>query len=568
MIYYQKYDIINSTKGIYVMQNLSFKLDRTIWIALLNQNKIIEGCEYFQKYIHELNKHKRRSEIKDEIKNSKKLFYTTLYKLNEQYIKNEDYPNALISSNILFKIDNLHINAIKNYITALAKTNQKDLCKDMIEYLNKITNNDVENYKFIAEIYNVLKEFSLSIDFMEKYIESKNDKSSNDYNLLGCYYSNQNNNEYNETAIRNAIKYFLQAHKQTPNNRLYIENLCIMYPLINDYSNTRKYYDKLLQLGRFTNDNSFEYSAFCLKMGEFQEYYNYSDSRFKYSRAPYFPKLKGKKWDCKTDISDSTLLVHWEQGFGDTILGIGFIDKLKTFAKNIILVVQNDLFPLLQNNNSGIEVIQDRSFDENTIKYDYYIPILDVLKVLNITKEIANCKTNFINTNSTNYLKTKEKFKNKYFNNDKLKIGISLFGNNIGNKTRDIPIEKFILLKEIPNTEFYILNKDFPINNIPEADRTNITNIGVIFENFNDTACAIENCDIIISCDNCILNLAGILNKKTYGIFNWVYEYRWYDLTGEDTGWYKSVKPYINNKMNNWEPTLKKVVSEICEMTK
>ena len=86
--------------------------------------------------------------------------------------------------------------------------------------------------------------------------------------------------------------------------------------------------------------------------------------------------------------------------------------------------------------------------------------------------------------------------------------------------------------------------------------------------NFAQTAAVIENMDIVVSTDNVILNLAGAMGKKTLGLFNWYYEYRWYDLTGEDVGWYTSVKPFINPSINDWQSSVTRVVEEIQKIQK
>ena len=83
------------------------------------------------------------------------------------------------------------------------------------------------------------------------------------------------------------------------------------------------------------------------------------------------------------------------------------------------------------------------------------------------------------------------------------------------------------------------------------------------FNTFFVTAAAIENCDLIISSDNVILNIAGVMNKKTFGLFNYYNDHRWFDLTGDDVVYYKSVKPFVNTEMDDWEQTLDKVVNEI-----
>ena len=74
---------------------------------------------------------------------------------------------------------------------------------------------------------------------------------------------------------------------------------------------------------------------------------------------------------------------------------------------------------------------------------------------------------------------------------------------------------------------------------------------------------AIKNLDIVVTTDNCIMNLAGALGIKTYAIFNWSYESRWFDLTGENTIWLTSVKPFVNNEMDNWDFSIDNILKEI-----
>ena len=69
--------------------------------------------------------------------------------------------------------------------------------------------------------------------------------------------------------------------------------------------------------------------------------------------------------------------------------------------------------------------------------------------------------------------------------------------------------------------------------------------------------------DLVITTDNVILNLAGALGVKTFGLFNRFTEYRWFNLKGDDVVWYKSVKPYQAEYMDVWENVISKVISDI-----
>ena len=91
-----------------------------------------------------------------------------------------------------------------------------------------------------------------------------------------------------------------------------------------------------------------------------------------------------------------------------------------------------------------------------------------------------------------------------------------------------------------------------------------IVNLGKTFENFTDTACALKNMDIVISTDNVILNLAGALGVKTIGLFNKYPNFRWYKLTGDNTGYYDTVKPLQAEQNDRWMP----VISEVMNILK
>ena len=188
---------------------------------------------------------------------------------------------------------------------------------------------------------------------------------------------------------------------------------------------------------------------------------------------------------------------------------------------------------------------------------------MSIPQVLNLTPENISVGSNYIKVRQerVDYYK-------KYFNINKLKIGIAFHGNKNFNKYRNIPLKYFKNISELDNVELYILNKDIHDKELSIFSNNNVHNIAKYFHNFEDTAAAIENCDIVVSSDNCIMNLAGALGKKTLGIFNWYSEWRWFDLTGEDVVWYTSVKPFVNKKMNDWENTINEVKEYIINYYK
>ena len=71
----------------------------------------------------------------------------------------------------------------------------------------------------------------------------------------------------------------------------------------------------------------------------------------------------------KVDIKDKHILVHFEQGFGDTIMFARFLDELKEKCAKVSLVVQNGLIDLFNGSNLGVDIYTEADIEK--IKFDY-----------------------------------------------------------------------------------------------------------------------------------------------------------------------------------------------------
>ena len=250
-----------------------------------------------------------------------------------------------------------------------------------------------------------------------------------------------------------------------------------------------------------------------------------------------------------------------EQGLGDAFLFSRFLFELKNKAAKIILRTPQTTLELLKNNFKFAEVISSDEDNLNKIRFDYHIPLMSIPMAINLSPDNISHTEKYISANDEKARRYKEKF----FKGDKFKIGFSYQGSTVGLATRDIELKFLEPLFNIPNVECYMLQYKIR-DEIYKG--MNVKNLGNNIKDFDDTAAMIENMDLIVTTDNSILNLAGAMGKKTFALFNNVPEFRWFDLTGDDVKWYKSVKPYIADKQNNWAPLIQKVKSDIEGLVK
>ena len=67
----------------------------------------------------------------------------------------------------------------------------------------------------------------------------------------------------------------------------------------------------------------------------------------------------------------------------------------------------------------------------------------------------------------------------------------------------------------------------------------------------------------MITTDNGVMNLAGALGIKTFGLFNRITEWRWFKTQGDDIAWYKSIKPFQCHTSDDWDTPVNQILEEV-----
>ena len=85
------------------------------------------------------------------------------------------------------------------------------------------------------------------------------------------------------------------------------------------------------------------------------------------------------RWDGTTSLDGKTLLVHAEQGLGDTIMFFRYLEHLPDLAENILVAVQKPLAPWLAGQAAGFEVISlDTISEGECTAADYQCPMMSL----------------------------------------------------------------------------------------------------------------------------------------------------------------------------------------------
>ena len=419
--------------------------------------------------------------------------------------------------------------------------------------MTDIDKKKADEFRELADEFYKQGNFYEAVEYYEKCVELEPNAAFM-HNRLGHVYGQIDKYQY----LDEQIKCHQKALELEPDNANAIRNLAFAFARLGEDQKAVEYYQKLFELEHIPDDYC-SYGCLKIKMGDFEEGWEYYKYRFsKHFGATFYPEFDKPEWEGQ-EISDKTLLVYYEQGFGDSIQFFRYLEQLKPLTKKIIFKVQDQLVDLLKNSSSDIEIVKEsESFSD--LDFDYHISLMNILPALKA--QIDNIPL------SQGYIKADEEkikvYKEKFFNNDFIKIGISYNGAIIGNNRRNIPLEKFYPLTKLENVKVYSFQKDVSKNLLekipPEVE---IINLGTTFKDFSDTAAAMANLDFFVTSDNSVFNLAAAMGIKTFVLLSKDAEWRWFS-DDEKTSWYDSVKIFKKqDELEDWSIQMQRVIDEI-----
>lgn len=453
------------------------------------------------------------------------------------------------------------VSVFKNIGLCMKSMGNADLAIKFLKRFEEISPDKEDVYIYLADLtYSDIKDYIKAIEYYEKALE-KNVNNFSILNMLGHLYSTCHQDRFKDKQI----DYFLRAYNLAPNNRIVVKNLAYVYGKFGEIQKADEFYAKLMYLNPQHSDLH-AYGAYLVKNKRFNEGFKFLQHRFLKEDLGNvaFPQIfinnKKKRWNIKYDLSNKHVLLHFEQGFGDTIMFGRFIEQAKGLCGKLSVAVQDSLISLFKGSDLGVDIY--REVEVQNVNYDYYVPMMDLPILCETTPDTI--------PNTAGYLKVAKSkinaYKKEHINdNDKLKIGIAFEGTAASKETdRDIPLEFMYPLMRMPEVEVYSFQVEDLTNQMDQIPNDcNLIRLGKTFKNWEDTACAAKCMDLMVTTDNGVMNLAGALGVKTFGLFNTITEWRWFKTTGDDIAWYKSIKPFQCPTSKDWGTPMKQVIEEV-----
>lgn len=294
-----------------------------------------------------------------------------------------------------------------------------------------------------------------------------------------------------------------------------------------------------------------------------QEHYakGWENYEMRYKAGSHFQPTS-PRWQGE-DLSKRTILLYYDQGFGDTLQFVRFAMTVAAAAAKTIVWVQRPLAKLLATSQPQFTIHTGTTPPSE--HYDFACPLLSLPLVLQPAPETLAQAVPYIQSTPKITATWRSRLAQHSGNDSLSKIGVVWAGNpnHDNDHHRSIPFDLFSKLFTIDNIHWISLQVDKKAaNSIAMFD--NVMDFSAELVDFSETAGIIENLDLVITVDSAVAHLAGSLGRQTWLLLPFAPDWRW-GLAREDSLWYPTVHLFRQNKLNDWPGVLERVKIALTE---
>jgi tetratricopeptide (TPR) repeat protein len=292
--------------------------------------------------------------------------------------------------------------------------------------------------------------------------------------------------------------------------------------------------------------------------GAFEEGWRETEWRWRLRKnADVVKRFPHPRWAGEA-TGDKVLLIHSEQGFGDTVQFCRYV-PLVAAGHRVILEVQRPLVPLLAN-LPGIERIV--AAGDPLPAAELCSPLLSLPGILGTTLETIPSQVPYLAADPVR----REAWRRRLCNLPGLKVGLVWAGNPsmAADRQRSIPLAQLAPLADLTGVSWVSLQKG------EGAKQATTPPSGLVLHDwttelrdFADTAALIDALDLVIGVDTAVVHVAGALGRPVWLLNRFEGCWRW--LRGrDDSPWYPTLRQFRQRCRGDWSEAVTKLAMALA----
>ena len=410
-----------------------------------------------------------------------------------------------------------------------------------------------------ARILSDKEQFKQASTHFRKALELQPNGRATKFELANCL------NTINETE--EALDLYFELLAQKPDDTAVTYNIAYTLKKLNRLEEAMPFYKSTLERKPDHSEAHFSLGLAYLVTGNFEKGWKEYEWRWQRKHQLTPRDFKEPQWD-GSDLQGKTILLHAEQGLGDTLQFIRYAQLAKQKNGTVIVAVQKPLVTLLSSCPYVDKVVQLRSEYPH---FDIQAPLMSLPYILKTRLETVPADIPYIYADPV----LVEQWREKLSEDKNFKIGICWQGNSNYSTpflravvaAKSMQLTTLTPLFNVPGVSIYNLQKETGIDQLKSLPKNcTLHSFDDDFDQSNgrfmDTAAVIKNLDLVVTIDTSISHLAGALGVPVWNLLPNPPDWRWL-LNRSDTPWYPNMRLFRQPKPGDWQSVVATVIEEL-----
>ncbi|GLH73178.1 hypothetical protein GETHLI_16800 [Geothrix limicola] len=344
--------------------------------------------------------------------------------------------------------------------------------------------------------------------------------------------------------------------EQDPSHAIAMDKRSTLMALQGDWAGLRK--SMMRQVARYAGaEADYVSSHLDLMFGDMPGGWQRFESRLDIPNRPQPEHTRTKPRWMGEPLAGKTLLLTWEQGFGDTLMFLRYAPLAKALGATVLVEVQPPLAELAAT-CPGIDQVLVPG--EPAPSFDVHASLLSLPALFGTDLESIPAEVPYLRVPDT--VPERRKIIDQVnASGDRVRIGICWAGSERHAKDakRSLPASALAPLSALGDVAWY--NFQFEAKEVPPLP--GLINMGPLLAGFTNTAFALSHMDLVITADTVLAHLAGALGIPTLLLLSFIPDWRWM-LGRSDTPWYPATRLYRQHTPGDWDSVLRHVVQDLA----
>jgi len=350
---------------------------------------------------------------------------------------------------------------------------------------------------------------------------------------------------YGEECIDEAIEHYRRVVEISPDDIRAHQNLGVALQARGQWSEAQASFEKALALCPGYATARWNLAVLKLLTGNLREGFQDFEARFTKNDPVQLRHSRIPLWNGEP-FHGKTLLVHAEQGFGDTFQFVRYLSLVAQRGEDIIFECQHEsLRAILLESFPCVRIV---ARGELIPSVDCQAPLLSLPRIFGTTLDTIPSAVPYLAPSSEKV----DKWKRRLERDRLFRVGLVWAGRAKPDPKRSASLEALAPLADVPGVNWYSLQvgegSDELRNTLPGLKIHDYTHE---FIDFSETAAFIANLDLIVTIDSAVAHLAGAMKKQVCLLLPYAPDWRW--MSGRsDSPWYPTMRLFRQQRPGDW----------------